>query len=89
MIQLTPELERQIDEKMRSGGYNSASEVVREALRLMEQRDRLLAMCKRETAEKIAVGLESLRAGKGRDGEAVFDRIEAELNALESKPTLL
>lgn len=39
MIQLTPELERQIDEMVRSGGYNSANEVVREALRLMEERD--------------------------------------------------
>ncbi len=83
MIQLTPEVERQIDALMRAGGYNSADEVVREALRLMDERDRLLALCKRETAEKIAVGLESLRAGKGRDGEAVFDRIEAELNDLE------
>lgn len=87
MIQLTPELERQIDEMMRSGGYNSADEVVREALRLMEDRDRLLALCKRETAEKIATGLESLRAGKGRDGEAVFDRIERELADLERNHT--
>jgi len=87
MIQLTPELERQIDEMMRSGGYNSANEVVREALRLMEERDRLLTLCKRETAEKIATGLESLRAGKGRDGEAVFDRIERELTDLERKHT--
>lgn len=87
MIQLTPELERQIDEMMRTGGYNSANEVVREALRLMEERDRLLALCKRETAEKIAKGLESLRAGKGRDGEAVFDRIERELTDLERNHT--
>ena len=87
MIQLTPELERQIDEMVRSGGYNSATEVVREALRLMEERDRLLALCKRETAEKIATGLESLRAGKGRDGEAVFDRIERELIDLERNHT--
>ena len=83
MLQLAPEIEREIDELMRSGRYDSASDVVREALRLMQQRDRLLAVCKHETAEKIATGLESLRAGKGNDGEAVFDRVERELDSLE------
>jgi len=49
----------------------------------LSNRDRLLALCKQETAEKIATGLDSLRAGKGKDGEAVFDRIDSELDAFE------
>lgn len=50
-VNLTPQLEEMIREKVRSGLYTSASEVVRAALRLMEEQDRLRA-----------VQLESLRA---------------------------
>jgi toxin ParE1/3/4 len=38
---LTPELEKLIKEKVKSGRYLSSSEVVREGLRLLEERDRL------------------------------------------------
>ena len=39
-VSLTPELEKLVHRKVRSGRYNSASEVVREALRLLEHKDR-------------------------------------------------
>ena len=35
-VSLTPELENWVDEKVRTGRYASASEVIREALRLLE-----------------------------------------------------
>lgn len=38
-VSLTPELERFVSAKVESGRYNSASEVVREALRLLEEHD--------------------------------------------------
>jgi antitoxin ParD1/3/4 len=38
-VSLTPELEALVNEKVRSGLYHTASEVVREALRLLKQRD--------------------------------------------------
>ena len=41
-VSLTPELENYIREKVDSGRYLSASEVVREALRLLEQKDKRL-----------------------------------------------
>ena len=40
-ISLTPELEKYINEKVDSGLYTSASEVVRESLRLMHTHDDL------------------------------------------------
>jgi putative addiction module CopG family antidote len=40
-VSLTPELEQYVHSKVKSGRYLSASEVVREALRLLEERDRL------------------------------------------------
>ena len=38
-VSLTPELESLVNEKVRSGLYQTASEVVREALRLLKNRD--------------------------------------------------
>jgi len=38
-VSLTPELEKFVSGKVQSGRYNSASEVVREALRLLEEHD--------------------------------------------------
>ena len=40
-INLTPQLEDLVRQKVASGLYTSASEVVREALRLMDEKDRL------------------------------------------------
>jgi antitoxin ParD1/3/4 len=78
-VHLTPELEDLLESKIKSGNYGSAAEVIREALGLLEERDRMLLLQKSEIAEKIAEGLESLRRGEGLDGEGAFDRIEAEL----------
>ena len=39
-VSLTPQLEKMIRDKVESGMYNNASEVVREALRLMAERER-------------------------------------------------
>jgi antitoxin ParD1/3/4 len=38
-VSLSPELEKFVSAKVKSGRYNSASEVVREALRLLEEHD--------------------------------------------------
>lgn len=43
-VSLTPHLEAMVRQKVQSGRYNNASEVVREALRLMEERDRYAAL---------------------------------------------
>lgn len=43
-VSLTPELERLIRQRVESGLYTSASEVVREALRLLEERDKLQSL---------------------------------------------
>lgn len=40
-INLTPQLEEMVRQKVKSGLYTSASEVMREALRLMEEKDQL------------------------------------------------
>jgi antitoxin ParD1/3/4 len=87
-IHLTPEFERLVRDKVQTGRYNSATEVVEVALRLLHECDQHNALRKHEVQERITQGLESLRLGKGIDGEPVFQRLEAELDEHErrSKP---
>ena len=57
-VSLTPELEKFVSAKVQSGRYNSASEVVREALRLLEEHDASraarLAEFNRELGRRLA-----------------------------------
>ena len=58
-ISLTPHLEEMIRAKIASGSYNSASEVVREALRLLEEEDQIRSLKMQRLREDIREGLES------------------------------
>jgi antitoxin ParD1/3/4 len=75
-VSLTRELDKFVAGKVQSGRYTSASEVVREALRLLEERDRMrnaeLAAFDRE----IGVRLVNLDAGEFVDPETVRGRID-------------
>jgi antitoxin ParD1/3/4 len=84
-VHLTPELETLVQSKVKSGRYNSASEVVREALRLFEQRDRIQKLQLREIRRKIDQGWASLERGEGIDGEEFFKSLEREEQALDHK----
>lgn len=57
-VSLTPELEAYVEGKVESGRYNSASEVMREALRMLEQseqsREAQLAEFNRELSRRLA-----------------------------------
>jgi antitoxin ParD1/3/4 len=58
-INLSPQLEELVRQKVASGLYTSASEVVREALRLMEEQDRLRALRLDQLRQDIHEGLAS------------------------------
>lgn len=72
-IQLTPKLEAMVREQVASGLDGSASEVVREALRLMEEQDRLRAAKLEQLRRDIREGLDSGLAGN-LDIEAIKQR---------------
>jgi antitoxin ParD1/3/4 len=73
-VSLTKELEALVADKVKTGRYLSASEVVREALRLLEERDRIKEMRLVELRKEIQKGLDS---GDSVDGELVFERLRA------------
>lgn len=63
-VSLTPELERLVQDKVDSGLYNSASEVIREALRLLLEQEELRRLRREELARQIMVGIEQLDNGR-------------------------
>jgi antitoxin ParD1/3/4 len=63
-VSLTPELEQLIHKKVETGLYLSASEVVREALRLLEERDKLQAMKVEELRREIQIGIDQSDRGE-------------------------
>ncbi len=85
-VHLTQELEQFVQTKVKSGRYNSASEVVRDALRLLADRDELTELRKQELRKKIALGLDSLHRGEGVDGDEYFEQLEREEGARERRP---
>ena len=85
-VHLTAELEQLVQSKVKSGRYHSASEVVREALRLLEERDQLLEWRKEAIRQKTDEGFESLQRGEGVDGEAFFADLERQEQALGLPP---
>lgn len=76
-VSLTPELEQLVNEKVGSGLYQTASEVVREALRLLKERDdhaRLRA--------DIQAGFDEIARGQGREYDvASLRRLAESVNA--------
>lgn len=63
-VPLTPELERLVKSKVESGGYPSAGEVVGEALRLLEERDRLRDARFERLRREVQAGVEQLDRGE-------------------------
>jgi len=71
-VNLTPELEALIQRKVSSGLYNNQSEVVREALRLLADQDRLREVHSTKLRKALAAGLVQADRGELLDGpEAV------------------
>ena len=66
-VSLTPELERFVNDKVDTGLYQTASEVVREALRLLKDRD-----LERERLQTdVRAGLEQGVSGRAK----VYDKV--------------
>ncbi|MEH2168727.1 MAG: type II toxin-antitoxin system ParD family antitoxin [Nostoc sp.] len=58
-VSLTPELEKWVQSKLESGMYTSASEVIREGLRLLKEQDALKAIRLAELRREIQQGIDS------------------------------
>jgi antitoxin ParD1/3/4 len=57
-VSLTPELEQFVNVKVRSGLYHSASEVIREGLRLLKQKDEVHQTKLEDLRREIEIGID-------------------------------
>ncbi len=85
-VSLTPELERLVNEKVESGLYQTASEVVREALRLLKERDQARVQLRAD----VQAGLDQTARGESRtydkaSGRQLAERIKARGRAARVK----
>lgn len=78
-VSLTPELENLITERVRSGAYGSASEVVRAALRLLARQDAEHDARLARLRGDLRVGVEQARRGEvsAVDFDAMLGRLES------------
>lgn len=79
--ELGQQLERFVTQLVESGRYGSKSEVLREGVRLIQDREARLAALD----ASIARGLGDAEAGRTRAAAKVFDRLEAKYAAMAGK----
>lgn len=76
-ISLTPELDIFLQNKVKSGRYQTASEVVREALRLLERQERERDEDYAHLRAKLERGVSQAARGELLDGEEVFEELRS------------
>ena len=80
-ISITPELEKFVKSEVKTGLYQSVSEVIRAALRRLkedkERKPRFMVSSKAELEDKLLEGIAELDRGEGLPGAQVFAEIKA------------
>ena len=77
-VSLGNKWEKFVDKKVSSGDYQTASEVLRDGLRLLEERDllkRVAVSSMAELEQKLMEGVASLERGEGVEGDEAFKRL--------------
>lgn len=84
-ISLTPEQDAFVDKIVKTGDYQNASEAVRDALRVLQQRRREDALKLKALRMRIKAGVDSL--DKGEFDEVADADLDAYLESLTTGPS--
>lgn len=87
-VSLGTRWEQFVDAKVQTGDFQTASEVLREGLRLLEERDlvkRLSVGSIEELQGKLLAGIKSLDQGQGIEGEEAFKRLHGKIKERKSR----
>jgi antitoxin ParD1/3/4 len=74
-VSLTPELDAFLQSRVRSGRYQTASEVVREALRLLQLQETERDEASQKLKAKLKRGAAQAERGELLDGDKVFEEL--------------
>jgi antitoxin ParD1/3/4 len=85
-ISLTPELEQFVNAKVSSGMYTSASEVIRESLRLLHTYEDLQSQRIKQLNQAIDVGLGQLNTGNKISAKDSYDKLKKKINKIAKEP---
>jgi antitoxin ParD1/3/4 len=80
-ISLTPDLEHFITDKLKSGRYASVSELIRDGLRLLVERDHLYQIRLEELRKEIQKGIDSGEATPF-DPEDIIQRVSEKMGTI-------
>ena len=83
-VSLTPELEEFIGQLVDSGRYRSASEVVRAAIRLLEEQEAMREAKLQSLRKEVGRGLEELDRGETVSADEAFEQILRSLGDSEA-----
>jgi antitoxin ParD1/3/4 len=84
-VALNRELMKLIRERLDTGRYHSPSEVLREGLLVLSERDRWLELRREGLHREIARGVASAQAGRVVDGPKALVRLRARAKRLEKR----
>jgi antitoxin ParD1/3/4 len=83
-VSLGQKWEHFVENKVKSGDFQTSSEVLREGLRLLEKEEllkRISVQSLPELEAKLLEAAASLDSGRGKDGEEVFSRLRKRIKA--------
>ena len=79
-VTLTAEQEQFVAEQLKSGHYQSASDVVAQSLGMLRAQEEFLRSNATELRRKIASGLEQIRRGETTDGRTAIQNLRTKLH---------
>lgn len=87
-VSLGSKWDRFVESMVEAGDYQTSSEVIREGLRLLEEREllkRISVSSIEELKLKLAQGAASLDSGKGIDGEVAFAQLKQRIKSRKAR----
>ncbi len=76
-IQLTAEIEEFVEQQVKSGKYEDSLAVIKEGLRLLEERERIYQGRFEELKQEVMMGVEELKRGEVMDAREVIKQLKA------------
>jgi antitoxin ParD1/3/4 len=86
-VSLSAELENFVNDRVKSGSFKTPSDVINEALRVLQQREALIAESVDRLRKQVQTGIDQLNRGEWIDGEEAMEQLRQKLLARKGSAT--